>query len=39
MKTEVSNAEIELFFAKLDVFATGIVQINLLSALWRQVVW
>jgi len=38
MKTEVSNAEIELLFVKFDVFVKEIVQIKLLSALWRQVV-
>ena len=32
MKTEVSNAEIELLFVKFDVFAIEIVQTNLLSA-------
>ena len=39
MKTEVSNSEIELLFVKFDVLATEIVQIVLLSAVWRQVVW
>jgi len=39
METEVSNSEIELLFVKFDVFTTEIVQIVLLSAVWRQVVW